>query len=120
MDGWNILVKKYLEKDRKLFAAFRDLEKPYDTVDRKSLWDTLRVYVVGGQLLKEIRSFYENASVSVWVNRELSESFSVEVSVRQGCLMSLWLFNIYMDGSIHPSTASCLLPHGSSTFHGPE
>ncbi len=28
------------------------------------------------------------------------ESFKVEVGVRQGCLMSPWLFNIYMDGCI--------------------
>ncbi len=34
------------------------------------------------------------------VNGELSESFSVEVGVRQGCVMSPWLFNIYMDGCI--------------------
>ncbi len=95
-----ILVEKYLEKDRKLFAAFMDLKKTYDRVDRKGLWGTLRVYGVGGQLLKGIRSFYENASASVWVNGELSESFNIEVGVRQGCVMSPWLFNIYMDGCI--------------------
>ncbi len=33
---------KYIEKDRKLFAAFMALEKAYDRVDRKDLWDTLR------------------------------------------------------------------------------
>ncbi len=27
-------------------------------------------------------------------------SFNVEVGVRQGCVMSLWLFSIYMDGCI--------------------
>ncbi len=29
---------------------------------------------------------------------EFSESFAVEVGVRQGCVMSPWLFNIFMDG----------------------
>ncbi len=91
---------KYLEKDRKLFAAFMDLEKAYARVDRKGLWDTLRLYGVGGKLFERIKSFYENASVSVWVNGELSESFNVEVGVRQECVLSPWLFNIYMDGCI--------------------
>ncbi len=95
-----ILVEKYLEKDRKLFAAFMDLEKAYDRVDRKSLWDTLRVCGVGGQLLEGIRSFCENASASVRVNGELSESFNIEMGVRQGCVMSPWLFSIYLDGCI--------------------
>ncbi len=68
-------------------------------IDRKGLRDTLRVYGVGGQLLEGNRS-YENASASVQVNGELSQSFTVEVGVRQGCVMSPWLFNIYMDGCI--------------------
>ncbi len=54
----------------------------------------------GGQLLEGIKSFYENASASVQVNDELSESFNVEVGVRQGCVMPPWLFNIYKDGCI--------------------
>ncbi len=81
-------------------CCFHGLGEAYERVDRKGLWDTLRVYGVGGKLLEGIRSFYENASASVWVNRELSESFSVEVGVRQGCMMSPWLFGIYMDGCI--------------------
>ncbi len=66
-------------------------------VDMKGLVDTLRVYGVGGKLFEGIK-FYENASASVLVNRELSESFNVEVGVRQRCVMSPWLFNIYIDG----------------------
>ncbi len=61
---------------------------------------TLTVYGVEGKLFEGIKSCYENASASVRVNGELSESFSVEVGVRQECEMSPWLFNIYMDGCI--------------------
>ncbi len=55
---------------------------------------------MGGQLLEGIRSFYESASAFVRVNGELSESFNVEVGVRQGCMMSPWLFSIYIDGCL--------------------
>ncbi len=95
-----ILVGKYIENDRKLFNAFMNLGKIHDRVNRKGLWDSLRVYRVGEQLLEGIRSFYENASASVRVNGKLSESFSVEVGVRHGCVMSPWLFSIYKDGCI--------------------
>ncbi len=64
-----------------------DLEKAYDKADKKGLWNTLGVYGVGGQWLEGIKSFYENASASVEVNEELSESFKAEVGVRQGCVM---------------------------------
>ncbi len=47
-----ILVETYQEKDRKLFAACMDLEKAYDRVDRKGLWDTLRVvHIWGGRAI---------------------------------------------------------------------
>ncbi len=53
---------------------------------------------MGGQLLVGVRSFYENASATVRVNGELSESFKVEVGVRQGCVMSPWcLISLWMD-----------------------
>ena len=35
-----------------------DLEKAYDTIDWHSMWHMLRVYGVGGKLLKAVQSFY--------------------------------------------------------------
>ncbi len=49
-----------------------DLEKAYDRIDRKGLWDTLSVYEVGGKLFEGIKFFYKNTSASVRVNGELS------------------------------------------------
>ncbi len=53
-----MLVKEYLGKDKKLYAAFIHLEKAYDRVDREALWSVLNVYDVGRQLLKVIQAFY--------------------------------------------------------------
>ncbi len=91
-----ILVEKYLVKDRKLFAAFMDSEKARDRVDRKGVWDTLECMGWEGSCLRESGPMRPSASVRV--NEELSESFNIKVGVRQGCVMSLRLFNIYMDG----------------------
>lgn len=53
----SLLAEKYIGKRRKLYAAFMDLEKAYDAVDRKALWDVLRIYGVGGMLQSAVRGF---------------------------------------------------------------
>ncbi len=79
------LVEEYLGKDKKLYAAFMDLEKAYDRVDREALWSVLRIYGVVGQLLiKGIQAFCREANGCVRVIGKFSESFAVEVRERQG------------------------------------
>ncbi len=90
-----MLVREYLGKG-KLYAAFMDLEKAYDRVDREALWNILKIYGVGGQLMEGIKAFYREANACVKVDGELSDTFGVQV--RYGCVMSPWLFNIFMDG----------------------
>ncbi len=80
-----MLLEKYPEKDMKLFAAFMNLQKAYDRVDRKGLWNVLRICGVGGHLLEGIRSFYKDVGAYLHLNGELSESFSVDVGVRWVC-----------------------------------
>ncbi len=83
-----MLVEEYLRKDRKLYAAFMDLEKAYDRVDGKALWNVLKIYSVGGELMEGKKAFYWEANACVKVDGELSDSFTVGVGVRQGCVMS--------------------------------
>ncbi|MEL7302040.1 MAG: reverse transcriptase domain-containing protein, partial [Pseudomonadota bacterium] len=55
---------------------------------------------VGGCVLKGIQSFYAGSRACVRVGSEMSDSFEVNVGLRQGCVMSPWLFNVYMDGVV--------------------
>ena len=64
------------------------------------MWQMLRVFGVGGKLLKAVQSFYVDSRVCVWVGNDVSEWFPVNVGLRQGCVMSPWLFNVYMDGVV--------------------
>ena len=52
------VCEKYLVNGKDVFWAFMDLEKAYDTIDRHGMWQLLRVYGVGENLLKEVQSFY--------------------------------------------------------------
>ena len=80
--------------------GFIDLDKVYDRVNREALWQELRMYDVGGKLLSGIKSIYVDSLACIIVNGGESEQFMIASWVRQGCIMSLWLFNVYMDAVI--------------------
>ena len=77
-----------------------DLENANDTIDRHGMWQMLSVYEVGGKLLTAVQSFYVDNRACVRVGNDVSEWFPVNVGLRQGCVMSPWLFNVYMDGVV--------------------
>ena len=62
------VCQKYLANGKDVFWAFMYLEKAYDTIARHATWQMLRVYGVGGKLLKAMQSFYVNkvGRVSGW------------------------------------------------------
>ena len=72
----------------------------YDTIDRHGMWQMLRVDGVGIKLLKAVHSFYVDSRACVWEGNDVSEWFPVNVGLRQGCVISPWLFNVYMDGVV--------------------
>ena len=91
------LAEKTIEKDGKMYAAFIDLEKAYDKVWREDMWRTLAMYGVSGRLLRAVKALYENSKARVGVEDELTECFEVRQGVRQGCPLSPWLFNVFLD-----------------------
>ena len=99
-----MLAEKYLVKGRKLYEAFMDLEKAYDKsgleffvgcTENIWCWGTA---CTGNQILLP-------GSKSRCENRWGVESFCIRTGVRQGCVMSPWLFNVYMDGVIKETKA---------------
>ena len=44
------------------------------------------------------KSMYTDSSACVKVKGDEIEWFRIDSRVRQGCIMSPWLFNVYMDG----------------------
>ena len=76
------------------------MEKAYNTIDRHGIRPMLRVYAVGLKLLKAVQSFYSESRACVRVGNDVSELFPVNIGLRQGGLMSTWLFNEYIDGVV--------------------
>ncbi len=69
--------EKYSVKGKEVFWAFMDLEKAYDRIDREGLWTVLRLYELGGRLLKGVKSFYKNSRACVRVGNGVSDWFLV-------------------------------------------
>jgi len=78
-------------------VGFIDLEKAYDRVNREKMWDVLREYDVNEKMVNAIKSFYKNGKACVRIGREEGSEFEVRKGLRQGCVMSAWMFNVYMD-----------------------
>ena len=68
------------------------------------MWQMLSVHGVVGKLLKAVQSFFIDSRACVWVGNDVSEWFSINVRLIQGCVMSPLLFNVYiyvyMDGVV--------------------
>ena len=90
-------MRKHGRKKCSVYVGFVELEKAYDRVNREVLWQILRMYDVVGKLLNGIRSMYVNSLACVRVMGGESECFRINSGVRQGCIMSPWLFNVYIN-----------------------
>ena len=67
--------------------------------------ECLRLYGIGSRLLRGVKSLYVGSKACVRVRNEVSEWFPVRVELRQGCVMSPWLFNLYIDGVVREVNA---------------
>ena len=70
-----------------------DLEKAYARVDRDAMWQVKRIFGTVERVIRDL-SFYDEGSTCVSVGSKVSESLKVKMGLRQGCVMSAWLFNI--------------------------
>ena len=97
------MSERFVGKNKSLCVAYMDLEKAFVRVDRQVMWRVLVMYGINGQLLKAVQSVYEKSEACVRVCGEESEWFEVGVGLRQGCVMSPWLFNLFMDAAMKES-----------------
>ena len=87
-----------LEINKQMVIACIDLEKAYDKVSRDRLWQVLESYGIQGGLLRAIQSMYLGSQACVRTSGKVSGWFPITQGVRQGCVMSQWLFDVFMDG----------------------
>jgi len=77
--------------------AFLDIQKAFDTVNRKQLWQFLNRRGTSYNLIEVFKSLYKNTGVQIDTGRKILEKIYISQGVRQGCNLSPAIFNIYVD-----------------------
>ena len=91
------IIEKAKERKVNLHFNFIDFKSAFDTIWRKALWKMLAHISINKKIIKILETLYETSRCAVTIDGKLTEWFSVLVGVRQGCLLSPTLFNIFLE-----------------------
>ena len=92
-----ILCEKCLQHQQNLYHVFKDFKKVFDRVWHEALWATMRKYNINASVIRAIENLYDKAQSAVLFNGSTGEWFRTTLGVRQGCLLSPTLFNIFLE-----------------------
>ena len=97
------LIQKQFAFNRKLYVAFIDFEKAFDSISRKLLWPILLRNGIKGKLYKCVRSMYEivKARVRSGLGNVATGNFTEYINctrgVKQGDVCSPVLFSLFIN-----------------------
>ena len=91
------IIEQVIEWNSCLYLCFVDFEKAFDSVHRETLWHLLKSYGIPTKLVNMVKAMYKNCRCAVIDETSHLEWFEVLSGVRQGCVMSGFLFLIVID-----------------------
>jgi hypothetical protein len=90
-------VEKQFSHNRKLYVAFIDFEKCFDSINRNLLWPILLKNDIRGKLFKCIRSMYTCVKARVRCNYGITQYINCSLGVKQGDICSPVLFSLFIN-----------------------
>ena len=91
------LIKDYCHENGKwLYSCFVDFSKAFDCIPRDILFERLKSKGIRGKVFNLIKKIYTNEKCKIKVGGMLSDTFDANQGVRQGCILSPLLFNIFI------------------------
>ena len=92
-----VLVQNCYDQRKNVMMCFIDYEKAFDRVQHHKLVEILKRLDIDQKDIRCIESLYWNQSATVKVDNEVTEAQKILRGVRQGCVLSPLLFNIYSE-----------------------
>ena len=89
--------KKTREFQRNIYFCFIDYAKAFDCVDHNKLWKILKEMGIPHHLTCLLRNLYVGEEVTVRTGHGIADWFQIGEGVRQGCIQSPCLFNLYAE-----------------------
>ena len=91
------IIEKCKEFNRKASLCFIDYSKAFDCVRYSALWNALLALGIPAHLVELIQNLYNGQLACVRTVAGDSDWFSLGQGVRQGCILSPTLFNLYAE-----------------------
>ena len=85
------------KKKNNIYFCFTDYAKAFDCVDHNKLWKFLKEIGIPDHLTCLMRNLYAGKEAIVRTGHGTTDWFQTEKGVRQGCILSSCLFNLYSE-----------------------
>ena len=91
------ITEKAREFQKNIYFCFIDYAKAFDCIDHNKLWKTLKEMGIPDYLTCLLRNMYAGQEATVRTGHGTTDWFQVGNGVRQGCILSPYLFNFYAE-----------------------
>ena len=89
--------KKQKNSRKNIYFCFNDYVKTFDCVDHSKLWKILKEMGIPDNLTCLLRNLYAGQEAIVRTGQGTTDWFQIAKGVRQGCILSRYLFNLYAE-----------------------
>ena len=91
------IIKKAIEFQKNIYFFFIDYAKAFDCVDHNKLWKILQDMGIPDHLICLLRNLYADQEATVRTGHGTTDWLQIGKGVRQGCILSPYLFNLYAE-----------------------
>ena len=91
------IIKKAREVQKNIYFCFIDYAKAFDYVGHNRLWKILKAMGIPDHLTCLLRNLYARQEATVRTGHGTTDWFQIRRGVRQGCILSPCLFDLYAE-----------------------